>query len=1188
MVGADRIGVMGSGRTGPPVGWLLTAFLLAAVPLGARPEGSVPTERRAGVRALERIRFEHLTNRDGLSQMSVQTILQDRQGFMWFGTEDGLNRYDGYELRVFRPDAEKHESVSMGSISVLLEDSSGLLWIGTSGGGLDRFDPARESFRHYRHDPEQAATPGSLSHDDVRAIHEDGSGALWIGTGGGGLDRFDPARDRFTHYRHDPNDPHSLSHDVVQTIHEDGSGVLWVGTQGGGLDRFDPARDRFVHYRHDPQTAAGDPGSLSHDDVRALHEDSSGVLWIGTWGGGLDRFDRSRGHFVHHRHDPDDPGSLSHDRVRALHEDSSGVLWIGTWGGGLDRLDPSRKRFVHTRHDPEDAGSLSHDRVSAIAEDRSGILWIGTLGGGVNFFDPSRDHFIHYRHDPGDPESLSHDVVLAIHEDRSGSLWVGTEGGFDRMERDREGLFRERFTHLHRDPGDPHGPLTGRVSAAGHDAVLSLWEDRSGDLWVGTPRGLERLDGDRRVSARYRHDPRDPCSLSHDVVLAVLDDRSGNLWVGTAGGLNRLGQRSPRRRATESPPRTETGAACFFRYRHRPEEPWSLSHDLVRAIHEDRAGNLWVGTRAGLNRLDRSQQQRDGRQPSGPRGHFVRYQHQPEDPESLGHDVVLSIHEDRTGSLWIGTFGGGLDRFDPTAESFTHLTEADGLPNNVVYGILEDDLGRLWLSTNRGLTRFDPQTRKCTSYDARDGLQDDEFNAGAFHRGGGGRMYFGGVHGFNAFRPERFHDNPYLPPIVLTSFRIFESEAGLGRALSGLERIELSHRQNFFSFELAALSFARSDKNRYAYMLEGFDEAWVESGSRRYASYTNVPPGKYLFRAKGSNNDGLWNERGAAVEILVRPPLWRTWWAYLAYVLGLSSVAAAYLRSQRRKLERERAIAGRERAMSRDLRELAGLKDELLADRAAELGERQRLIAKLEAKNDELERFTYTVSHDLKSPLLTIHGFLGFLERDVQNDDAERVAGDVERIKGAASQMQHLIDDLLELSRIGRKAGRLEDVALAELAAEVRELLAGQIAERGAEVAIAPGLPVVRGDRVRLRQLLQNLLQNALQYLGDQPAPQIEVGTRPGEADRPGVLFVRDNGAGIDPEHQEKIFELFQRLDSGTAGTGVGLALVKRIVEVHGGRIWVESEGPGRGSTFCFTLPGSASSLETRQRACSR
>ena len=840
------------------------------------------------------IRFDHISLEQGLSQSGVFTIMQDRQGFMWFGTEDGLNKYDGYQFTVYKHDPDDPLTLSDSFVSKIYEDRSGELWIGTRS-GLDRFDRASGMFVHYQHDRND---PHSLGGTWVEAIYEDSQGTLWVGTEDGGLDLMDRATGTFVHYPHVEDDPESLGSDNVRVIYEDRSGVLWVGTDGG-LDRFDRACGTFVHYRHDPN----DPHSLSDDNVWAILEDSQGALWVGTESGGLNQMDRSTGtdvadgyvriRFVHYRHDPGDPGSLSHDRVRAILEDSTGGLWIGTQNG-LDQLDRQHDRFIHFRNDPYDPRSLSSNAVWSIYEDQSGVLWFGTYGGGLNKYNRAAERFALYQHNPGEADeadeadeyirnSLSDNMVWSTYEDRSGTLWIGTfNGGLNRLDRG-SGTFT-----VYRHASD-------KPSSLSNDDVRAILEDHTGILWVGTSKGLDRFDRNSETFYHYQHNPDNPKSLSDDRVTVLLEDHAGNLWVGTRyGGLNRL----------------ERATGTFVRYQHDPEDPFSLSDDRVWALYEDRSGTLWVGTLGGINLLDPA------------RKRSAQYVHEVNNPKSVSNDAAFAFCEDAEGGIWIGTWGSGLDRFNRMAQTFSHYTEEDGLPNNVIYGIEADSAGFLWLSTNRGLSKFDPRTETFRNYDVSNGLQDNEFNVGAHFRSESGEIFFGGIHGFNAFYPEQVSENPHVPPIAITAFNKFNQT--VRQDLAAGERIQLSYRDNFISLEFAALDYTAPQKNQYAYMLEGQDQDWVYAGTRRHADYTNLRGGNYVFRVKGSNSDGVWNEEGVAIYLAVAPPIWETgWFRGLVALLLVGSVVAGY-RLRVRSVE----------ARSRELESLVGRRTaELQAER---------------------------------------------------------------------------------------------------------------------------------------------------------------------------------------------------------------------------------------------------------------
>jgi signal transduction histidine kinase len=543
------------------------------------------------------------------------------------------------------------------------------------------------------------------------------------------------------------------------------------------------------------------------------------------------------------------------------------------------------------------------------------------------------------------------------------------------------------------------------------------------------------------------------------------------------------------------------------------------------------------------------------------------------DPESDGFrtydrasglpvEHVMTIFEDHHGTLWLGLQGGGLARFERRAETFTTFGTGEGLPGGIVYCILGDELGLLWLSTSDGLSRFDPHSGTIVNYDESDGVLAEPFSKNACLQSRSGELFFGGGKGFMSFFPEAVQPDPEQPPIVLTDFQVFNRPAAIGgpgaplqRHVTEAERIRLRHDQSVISIGYAALSYRAPHRNEYAYKLEGFDKDWNHVGGKRSATYTNLDPGRYVFRVKGSNSSGLWNDEGASIEIVVEPPLWRAWWAYGLYLLTASAIVLAFVGAHRR------------------LRRLVAARTVELEERGRLLEERQRLIGALEARNDELRRFNYTLSHDLKSPLVTIKMFLGLARRDASAGDGERLRHDFGRIELAADTMYRQLEELYEFTRLDRVTQPSREVCLAALVREILDDLAETLDERGVEVVVDPALPAVRGDGTRLLEMLRELVDNAMEHFGDQAAPRIEIGVR--NSDETPAFYVRDNGVGIDPRYHDRVFNLFERLQpESSRGTGIGLAMVRRIVELHGGRVWVESEGEGRGATFCFTLPG--------------
>ena len=843
------------------------------------------------------IRFGRVSLEQGLSQSAVNCIFQDGRGFMWFGTEDGLNRYDGHTFTVFKNDPEDPTSLAHNFVWSILEDRNGVLWVGTDGGGLSRLDRSQRSFTHFMNDPDD---PGSLAHDRVRVVFEDRDGVLWVGTDGGGLNRFDAETGTFKRFLNDPVEPDSLAHDRVRTVYQGRDGALWIGTYGGGLDRLDPDSATFTHYRHDPD----DPGSLSGDRIYSTYEDRDGALWVGTYGSGLNRLDPGSGEFTRFRHDPDDPDSLAADRVRALYQDGAGVLWIGT-DGGLHEMRRDGRGFARYRNDPADPQSLSNNKVMALYRDRGGVLWVGTKAGGLNKWNATTGSFTHFKKDPSAPSTLSSPAVTSIREDIDGILWLGTfGGGLNRLDRTTG-----TYTHYRHDPGNPSG--------IADDRVMSLAIDRDGVLWLGTyEAGLERFDPATGVFTHFPSDPDDPTRLSRSGVMSLLEDRNGVLWVGTyEGGLNRFDRESGK----------------FTRYLHDAADARSLSNNRVTSLHEDARGDLWVGTDGGgLNRFDRE------------RGTFTRFLHEDGNIESLSSDVVWSIHEDARGALWIGTQGGGINRWEAGDRAggrpvFRRYLERDGLPNAFVYGILSDENGRIWMSTNKGLARLDPRTSLVRTFDTTHGLQSNEFNFGAYYRSPGGEMFFGGINGLNAFFPEAIRENAHAPPVLLTNFLKFNQRVQLDRPLSETDEIVLKYSDYVVSFEFAALDFTAPEKNRYAYKLEGFDEDWIELDNMRRATYTNLDAGEYVLKVKAANNDGVWNEQGATLPVRVLPPPWQTWWAYTLYLLALAGVVIAYTRGQARKLEREAEY-------SRKLEDEVRSRTRELADRNQELQVVNRML----------------------------------------------------------------------------------------------------------------------------------------------------------------------------------------------------------------------------------------------------
>ncbi len=995
---------------------------------------------------------------------------------------------------------QPEQGLPWGSVGPVLQTSDGYLWLG-SYEGLARFDGVRfEVF--------DTTTTPALGDNNVHALAEDSGGGLWIGTDGGGVVHL--ADGVFTSY----TTRQGLVHDRVTDLLAGSDGGLWVATRGGLSQIRNQRIESWL------------PGEgLPHQRLWTLEEDSGGGLWIGT---DESLFRLQDGSFVRQ------PVEVCSDcGVSALYRDPGGNLWVGTYGGHLLRFEGGAAA-AHWSLPETDID------VMAIREDAEGNLWIATYGGGLFRLQGGELTSL------GEGDGLTSDTVWMLEEDAEGSLWLGTEGG---------GLLRLRDT-----------PVTSITARDGlpHDRVWVVHADRAGRLWAGTDGGLAKWENGELTTYTTRD------GLASDTVTAFGDRPDGSLWVGTYEGLNlwrdgRLSAALP-----------DENVAISAIYEDSRKDLWlgteergllyvhdgttrslsmadGLPADTVKVLAGDRDGTLWIGTDGGLARLwggDPTTLTQVG----GLAGAFVR-----------------SIYIDPEDTLWIGTRGSGLFRLRDG--ELTGYTTQDGLFSDVVYQILEDGQRNLWMSCNKGVFQIskeelDALARGMTSgvhatvYGASAGMKSVEGvgeSQPAGTRTADGRLWFPTAKGLAVIDPENLKRNLRPPPVIIEQV-LYD---GAVVDVPASDPVVLPPGRRALEVDYTALSLVDPERTRFRYRLVGYDDAWVEAGGRRSTLYTNLTPGSYRFQVIASNNDGVWNEAGAAVELYLRPAFYETWPFYAVCVLVIGLLARGILRFRVRRLERHNA----------ELRQMQRRLQAKNAEVEAKNAEVEAKNVEVEAKNAEVQRFTYAVSHDLRSPLITVQGFLGYLERDLAAGDAERVALNISKIRGAAEKMQRLLEELLKLSRIGSIANTGEIIGMREVAGEAVEMVEGTIVARGVEVTIVPGLPVVFGDRSRLVRALQNLLENAVKYMGEQSEPKIEIGAlrKPGE---PAVIYVRDNGIGISSRDQSRVFDLFAQLDSSADGTGMGLTLVKRIIEVHDGRIWVESEGKGKGTTFFFTLPG--------------
>ncbi|MCD4672443.1 MAG: GAF domain-containing protein [Anaerolineaceae bacterium] len=842
----------------------------------AQPEQVLP-QTPAGT-----IRFGSLSEENGLSNNQVQAILQDQNGFLWFGTQNGLNKYNGYEFTLYRHDENDPASIASNNIVVLYEDRQGILWIGTDI-GLERFDPETGIFSHYQHNAEKEK---GFKGDRVLSIQEDWEGNLWIGTNNGGLNRFDKRTHLFVNYRHQISDPDSLSSDYARVVLEDQSGQLWIGTNQG-LDLFDQENERFIHFQNNPDM----PNSMGAGAVSALAEDSQGHLWIGTSDSEIIRYDPRLKTFTQYQYNTKEDFSSANDVVWDLDFDQNGELWIGA-SSGLYRMQPATGEVERLNHLPNDLNNLGDRAITCIYEDQAGILWLSGGLEGVNKFKPASS-FSLFQHEPDNTNSLSSNPVYALFQDNQQALWIGTYGGgLNRLD-PKTGNFS-----VHR-----HDPNNG--NSLHGDEISAIQQDRAGYLWVGTIfNGLDRMDPHSGEFIHYTHDPDAPGSLSEGQITTLLVDQRNRIWIGTFdNGLNLL----------------DRATGKFTHYWFSPSDYFGISDNHITALYQDQEGMIWVGTWKGVSVLNPQT------------GLFKQYHSNPLNEDSLSNEVVLSFYEDALGQMWIGTNGGGLNRYDREKNSFQAYTETHGLPDNTIYGILGGPDGELWLSTRRGVSSFDPLTGTVRNYDVQDGLQGNEFNPGAYFQSKSGEMFFGGSKGFNSFYPRQVRSNPHIPPIVITNFSTLDRS--VQRDITSDTSFELSSRDYFIAFEFAALDYSVPEKNEYAYKLEGVDKDWVYTrptrrlephsniqedadiergwyytGARRYVSYRDLKEGEYIFRVKGANNDGVWNNEGIAITIKVPPPFWKTPLFMASAVLFVAVVAAAGYVIRTRSIEHQNRV----------------------------------------------------------------------------------------------------------------------------------------------------------------------------------------------------------------------------------------------------------------------------------------
>ena len=1070
----------------------------------------------SGTSGQSAIQFEHYYKDQGLSQSSVTCIIQDSQGFIWAGTQDGLNRFDGYEFLTFKHNPEDSSSLIENNIWTLFEDSEGYIWVGTFG-GLSRLDPQTGLFINYKNDP---LDENSLSGNIIKSIFEDSKGQLWIGTSRGGLNVLDRAAGHFQHFKYDPDDPSSLGEGWVWSIFEDSKNELWIGTSRS-LCKFDRSNSRFTRVNFEPFQ----DGSAAY---RVLFEDKDKQFWIGT-SYGLIRYQRDSGAIELFDHDPNDPTSICNNEIRGMQQRDDGQYWIAT-RKGLSLFDG--KEFKSYVHDPDQASSLPDNSIQAILLDRTNDLWAGTLKGlsKQDRFSPLFGHMqVKLWH------SSASDLIFSIYQNTAGEFLVGTSTGV--------------FIHpsLSSSTNNASTGLTPPIQKISDTFTWNIMEDKAGRLWVTQEKG--GIGCYKKINQSWV-----PCTEFNKLLknfdnvstYSIIEGHDNKMWLGTERGLGYLD--------------LNVGQSGWEKFAER-DSTITRERGIISLLI-DREGLIWMGGFDGLHTYHPQHEQ------------LSNYLHHPQDSTSISSNTIYCLFEDQAGKVWVGTGGGGLNLLlDKEMGTFRRFREKHGLPSDVINDILEDDHGRLWLSTNKGITRFDHQLPAYKSWDVSDGLQGDEFNFNAAYKDiQTGQLHFGGINGLNRFHPDSIKPNPFLPPVVISGFRVYDSRSNSWKTpyATGIppgKRLEFSNQENVLEFEVAALSYQKSIENQYAYQLVGLNHDWISLDTDRKITFTHLKSGTYTLKFKAANNDGLWNETGVTLKFTILPPWWWSWWAKTLYtILAIGMLWGAHrwrTMADRKKIRLQEKEIHEERALSDRLLQVDRLKDQFLAN----------------------------TSHELRTPL---QGIIGLSESLIERVDQHDQQEDLSMIISSGKRLNSLVNDILDFSKLKNLDIELmsKPINLRVLADVVllynMPLVKGKKLELKNE--IPTDLPTIKGDEDRLQQVFYNLIGNAIKFT--------ETGTITLAAsihsDNPAsakitneemvLVSVSDTGIGIPENKQSLIFQEFEQVDGSIsrsfAGTGLGLSISKRLVELHGGSMWVEST-EGKGSTFFFTLPSTENKAST-------
>ena len=1051
----------------------------------------------------------------------VRCMYQDSRGFIWIGRAADLRRYDGYNIVSYESQPGDTTSLSGNFIQCIFEDHNGTLWIGTLSDGLNKYNRYTNTFTRYQHDDNN---PFSISSNRINAIFEDKEQYLWIAAGND-LNRFDRETNRFTCYKQNTG--------MINAINENESGMIFI-TTSGGLFVFDRDQERFIPFGE--YYSNEDP--FKNKKTKIFCRDRNHNAWIGA--DGLYQFSERSRTVNHYLINASGGDPVRSNTIQAIC-DVGTFLWIGT-EDGLYRFDKNEKHFTRFEHDPANYFSLFENNIFAILKDRSGCYWFSSYDKGINKRNSIRDCVKFYLPNPFDSRSIE-DQIGAMCLSPSGKIWIGTRANglfsFDKL--------TEKFRQYRHNPGDPNSLCDNWVH--------SVIEDTHGFVWIATGNGLNKFDPVTNRFIRYRNMSGDPNSLSHNRVQSLLETTDGSIYVGTDDGLNHIDPKSEK----------------FTRYMPNPAVPTSISHQDILTLHEDTDLIIWIGTMGGgLNRFDPKT------------GQFRHYKNDPFNPYSISSNTVQAIYEfpfENRPTLWIGTQGGGLCRFDKKTEQFYTYSQKDGLPANRVVQIISDLKGNLWLATVENITRFNPYSLDIKIFEWSSEMPINPHTCVIDREG---EIFFGGFHGMVRFFPDSLKDNTHVPQVVITEFNVNNQPVQVDTVLTEKKHLVLSYPENNLSFEFAALDYNRPEMNQYAYKMEGLDNDWVYTNARRrYAAYTYLDPGEYVFRIKASNNDGLWNEQGTSVHIIITPPWWKTSWAYTLYLfLGIGLLVGLWhFQTSRIKIRHQLEIEH---------------------IHAVKLHEIDRMRS----------RFFANISHEFRTPLTLI---LGPVEQMLSGKFRGNLQEQYQLILRNGRRLLRLINQLLDLSRL-ESGGMILQACEENIVKLIRRYVQAfeSLAKRkGIHLTFEADRDTIPlfVDRDKIEKILNNLLSNAFKFTDEGGNIIVRCGirkadldgeqklTKPGRPDRilqtepmgqepPAEILrsqpnfvcisVTDTGTGIPSDRLARIFDRFYQVDDSQKrrfeGTGIGLALTRELVELHHGEIYVQSD-LNKGSVFTLLLP---------------